>query len=89
MKQINFNNSREQLSADDSQQIYELLCSGLRSENKILLHKRLFNHLGMIPYCGVFERIIKDERTNQWEYCAGQDYPSEIRTVRKIILECK
>ena len=28
------------------------------------------------------ERIIYDEKRKQWTYCAGQDYPYEIKQIR-------
>jgi len=87
MRQINFNNNRERMTDDDKQQIFDLLSKGLRTKNFNLLHRRIFEHLFMIPYHGILERIIKDD--SGWSYCAGQSYPDEIRTIRKIILECK
>ena len=87
MKQINFNNHREQLTEIDIKELYELLSKGLRQNNRELLAKRLEKHLNLIPYYGILDRLIKE--SDGWSYCAGQSYPDEMRTVRKIILECK
>ena len=88
MRNRNFNNSRDSLSLLDKLQIFDLLSSGLRQKNRNLLETRLFKHLSMIPMHGCLERIMC-ESNGKWSYCAGQDYPSEIRNIRKIILECK
>ncbi len=85
MEQINFNNYRDQLTDSDKQEIFEILSERLREKNRALLQRRLFEHMNLIPYHGILERIIKDD--NGWSYCAGQSYPDEIRTVRRIILE--
>lgn len=87
-KNRNFNNCRHLLTADDKSQIFKLLSSGLRANNRDLLSRRLTFHLGMIPVYGCLERIMC-ESNGEWSYCAGQDYPGEIRNIRKIILECK
>lgn len=86
-KQIDFNSAREILTDEDKQQIFDLLSSGLRQKNRDLLHRRIHHHLGMIPYHGILSRVMKEQ--HGWTYCAGQDYREEIKTVRKIILECK
>jgi len=83
-KQIDFNNSRDNLTEDDLGQIFELLSKGLRPKNRDLLYRRLTEHLSMIPYHGILSRVMKE--SHGWSYCAGQSYPDEIRTVRKIIL---
>lgn len=87
MKLINFNNSREKLTEDDKEQIFKLFSSRLRADNYNLLRRRIFEHTNMLPYHGIFERIMKEP--HGWTYCAGQSYPDEIRWVRKCILECK
>jgi len=84
----NFNDHRNELTCNDLDSLYLLLSKGLRAENKDLMHRRLFNHLNMIPYYGILDRLIK-ENDQGWSYCAGQSYPDELRTVRKIILELK
>lgn len=87
MKQLNFNNYREQLTSDDIDQLVELLGHRCRIDTVNLLRQRLEKHTALIPYWGILNRLIKEG--NDWSYCAGQSYPDEIRTVRKIILELK
>ena len=87
-RQFNFNSDRELLTLDDRKLIFELLAKGLRDKNRALLYRRLFDGFdNLIPYHGILGRLIKDRGV--WSYCAGQSYPDEIRTVRKIILELK
>lgn len=87
MKQINFNNHRDQLTDQDKEEIFILLSGRLREKNRRLLKTRLDHHLELIPYYGILERIQKE--SYGWAYCAGQSYPDEIRTVRNIILTLK
>ena len=35
---------------------------------------------------GIFRRLWYSRRYQRFEYCAGQDYSGEIRTLRKLIL---
>ena len=35
---------------------------------------------------GIFQRLWYSHRYKRYEYCAGQDYTGEIRTLRKLIL---
>ena len=87
MKQINFNNYKDKMTEKDKEEIFEILSSRCRQKTKELLAKRLDKHLDLIPEYGILNRLIKEE--HGWSYCAGQSYPDEIRTVRKIILELK
>ena len=87
MKQINFNNYKEKMTEKDKEEIFEILAEGTRQKTRELLAKRLDKHLDLIPEFGILNRLIKEN--HGWNYCAGQSYPDEIRTVRKIILELK
>ena len=82
-----FNTNRSELTNKDIEQIFSLLNSGLRSKNRNLLWIRLNTDLNSIPHHGILSRIM--DSGNGWEYCAGQSYPDEIRTVRNIILTLK
>jgi len=85
--QINFNNYKSQMTEKDLDEIHELLAKGCRKHNRDLLWLRLTTQRSLIPEYGIMNRLIKD--TYGWHYCAGQSYPDEIRTVRKIILELR
>lgn len=87
MKQINFNNYKEKMTEKDKEEIFEILAKGTRQKTRELLALRLEKHLDLIPEFGILDRLIKE--SYGWNYCAGQSYPDEIRTVRKIILELK
>lgn len=86
-KTRDFNRDRENLTEQDLEEIFDLLAPRMRSANKALLWRRLTEHLSMIPHYGILSRIMQD--SHGWSYCAGQDYTEEIKTVRKIILDCK
>ena len=87
MKQINFNNYKDKMNEKDKEEIFEIVSNRCRQKTKELLALRLEKHLDFIPEYGILNRLIKEE--HGWCYCAGQSYPDEIRTVRKIILELK
>lgn len=87
MKQINFNNYKEKMTEKDKEEIFEILAKGTRQKTRELLAKRLDRDLNLIPKYGILDRLIKE--SYGWSYCAGQSYPDEIRTVRKIVLELK
>ena len=87
MKQINFNNYKDKMNEKDKEEIFKILSSRCRQKTKELLALRLEKHLDLIPEYGILNRLIKEE--HGWSYYAGQSYPDEIRTVRKIILELK
>lgn len=75
------------MTDEDKQEIFEILASRTRQKTRELLARRLYKNLSLIPHYGILERLIKEDYG--WTYCAGQSYPDEIRTVRKIVLECK
>jgi hypothetical protein len=87
MKQLNFNNQKANLTEEDKEEIFEILAKKTRQATRVLLAKRLDNHLDLIPEYGIFNRLIKENYG--WIYCAGQSYPDEIRTLRKIVLNLK
>ncbi len=85
--QINFNNYRDKLTKQDKEEIFGIVSARCRQKTKELLALRLEKHLNLIPEYGILNRLIKENYG--WIYVAGQSYPDEIRTVRKIILELK
>lgn len=87
MEQINFNNHRDKLTESDKQEIFELLGKRLREKNARRLKSMLNYGLQCIPHYGILNRLYKDQYG--WQYCAGQSYPDEIRTVRNIIINGK
>lgn len=82
-----FNSDRGSLTDADKQEIFEALAKGLHPHNRSLMYRRIFMNINLIPHHGILNRIMNDG--NGWGYCAGQSYVDEMRTVRKIILDCK
>lgn len=85
MKQINFNDEKNNLSDNDIDSILKVIGHGCRHETKKRLRSILTYGPSTIPSYGIFSRLIKEN--NQWEYVAGQDYVSEIKTLRNCILK--
>ena len=66
--------------------IVNVVCSGCNEKTKREVGSKLrYNLIGM-GRLGIFERLMWD-RAGGWSYCAGQDYRSELKALRKAILE--
>jgi hypothetical protein len=87
MKQLNFNNQRNNLSKDDIDSILNLITYKCRIKTVTLLRSILTYSPSSIPQYGILERLMKDD--GKWHYVAGQSYADEIRTVRELILNGK
>ncbi len=87
MKQLTFNNLKSELTENDIDQLVALLGSRCRENTLRKLRINLELCASQIPIYGILDRLMKEN--DEWSYCAGQSYPDEIRTVRKIILELK
>jgi hypothetical protein len=70
----------------DRDQLFSLLSKRARVKNRALLERSI----NWFPYdlknYGIFDRVHYDVERG-WSYCAGQDYPSEIATVRNLLIE--
>jgi hypothetical protein len=84
MKQINFNNYRDQMTDDDIEQIFQLIAKGCQHKTKVRLRSILTYSKSSIQSVGILERLIKED--GKWRYIAGQSYTDEIRTVRDVVL---
>lgn len=60
---------------------------GGQSKTKAKVQRVLEFHLSSIGSCGILGRVNYDAVKNEWSYCAGQDYPSELSYIRKLILK--
>jgi len=80
-----FNTLKTQLTADDVSAILGIVGKRCREKTLRRLRSILTYSPSCIPVFGIFERLTKIE-SGEWEYCAGQSYPDEIRTLRKCIL---
>ena len=87
MKNINFNNYKDRMNDDDIDQIVELFSYKCRAHTANLIRNNLNCCASLIPNYGILERVMKEGTS--WSYCAGQSYPDEIRTIRKIFKTLK
>jgi hypothetical protein len=71
-----------QLSYQDIAQISELL--GGREKTKTRVANKL-RCLSTLPSHWSFNRIHWCKHSQRWAYNAGQDYPSELATIRKFL----
>ena len=83
----NFNDIKNKLTEDDIDQLIDLLCNRCRANTINRFRANLSMSTSFIPVYGILNRVTKED--GKWSYCAGQSYPDEIRTVRKIILDLK
>lgn len=98
-REINFNNFKAgqfchnrlgwvnfRLPESERQKAYEMFASAIYSNGKANAYK-LMRYDGR--RYGILSRltIICKHYGFRGDYCAGQDYPSEIRTIQKIIRE--
>ena len=87
MNQINLSHSiagTYKLSEEDIDSIMMLLTSRCNPRTKAAIRAAL-----MFPQeeksHGIYERVIKNPKSGQWRYIAGQSYTDEIRTVRSLL----
>lgn len=85
MKEINFNDKKLNLTENDIDQIVSILGKKCRINTIRRLRSILTYSPSMIKSYGILNRLILED--NQWRYIAGQDYVSEVKTVRQLILE--
>lgn len=72
------------LSASDRDDLVKLLGHRCAAKTKEILAARLAS-VETLPNYGLLDRVLlNDEGVS---YCAGQDYPSEIAAVRRIIIQ--
>lgn len=72
------------LNNEQIEMLVSLIGSGCRQKTKDRLYRRL-SAVSLMPNYGIYHRVnVYPDRVS---YTAGQDYTSEIRTVRELILE--
>jgi hypothetical protein len=79
-----FNDLKTKLTENDIDQIIRLIGKGCRHKTLVRLRSVLTYGPSTVSNYGILARLIRDK--NGWEYCAGQSYTDEIRTVRECIL---
>lgn len=80
-----FNDLKRNLSEQDIDSIIQLVGKGCQHKTKARLRSILTYGPSTIENCGIMRRLTK-ESDGSWDYCAGQDYTAEIKTVRNVIL---
>lgn len=85
MKEINFNDKKSNLTENDIDQIVSMLGKKCRINTIRRLRSILTYSPSMIKSYGILNRLILEN--NHWRYIAGQDYVSEVKTVRQLILD--
>lgn len=87
MNQINLSHviyGSYKLSEEDIDSLMQLLTSRCDRRTKGAVRAALMYLYGE-KYHGIYERVIKDPKSGQWRYIAGQVYTDEIRTVRSLL----
>lgn len=83
--QLNFNNQKTNLTEQDIDQLVSIITHRCRIKTTNRVRSILTYSPSLVPNYGILERLMKDQYG--WSYCAGQDYTSEIKTVRDCILK--
>lgn len=73
-----------ELNAAQRASLFELFGKGCRENTKRALRACFEDNCRRVKSYGIIRRVQLSE--DGASYCAGQDYPSEITTVRKILI---
>ena len=71
----------------DIDEIVILVTERCRVDTVRIIRRNLTDLAECIPTFGILDRLYKDK--HGWQYCAGQSYPDEMRTVRKILKDMR
>ena len=89
MKQISLRtliDDKAELTELQKDSLYDLLSKHCRADTRKSLYRRIFEcPLSLWDSFGIYSRVMA-ESDGTFSYCAGQDYTSEIATVRKCVL---
>lgn len=78
-------NEGASLNDKQKQSLYNLLCKRAHEKTKNRLHSIIWWHsLSQWPNYGIFNRVHLEG--DEFTYCAGQHYPSEVAYVRNLII---
>lgn len=87
-KQINFNDRKKDLTENDIDNLISLIGYRCRLKTLQRLRSVLKYHAVSMRSYGIYDRLMFNEYgKNEWSYCAGQDYNSEIKLVRELMLK--
>ena len=76
--------SGRSLTESEQSQVFAIVGAGCRAKNRERIARRLALPLSLWPNHSCFYRVHFDG--DRVSYCAGQDYPAEVRELRAIIL---
>jgi hypothetical protein len=79
-----FKDGQPHLTVDEQYLLVTLLGKGCRDKTRTKLSRKVALPLALWEDFGIYRRVSFDN--GQAEYCAGQSYTDEIRTVRELIL---
>ena len=79
-----FKDGQRYLTESEQSSLYILLAKGCREKTRARLSRMIELPLALWEDYGIYRRVSFDN--GQAEYCAGQSYTDEIRTVRELIL---
>lgn len=74
------------LSPEQQAELVSILGSKCRKETKERLARRFALPLSLLSNHGLFSRVFLRYDREGVTYCAGQDYTSEVRMVRELVL---
>ena len=78
-----FNNGASHLTEAQQDAIFNMVAKGCRSPMKVKLGRRLELPLSLWKDYGIYKRLV--QRGSGFEYICGQDWPSEMRTLRECM----
>ena len=77
--------NKQELTNEQKESLFSLVSSGTRQKMRDKLRHAIYNvPLQYWQPAGIYHRVHL-EHDGEFAYCAGQDYTSEIRTVRQCI----
>lgn len=76
------------LTQDEQDALLSLIGGRCRRPTIDALRRRIALPLSLWHNYGIFGRVMFNEDGQTVCYYAGQDYPTEIAAIRKLILEC-
>lgn len=75
------------LDDNDLDQLINIICKGCRHETKSRIRSLLEYDFDNVNMYGVKDRFFYNPVWDRWSYCAGQDYVSEMKSVRESLLK--
>lgn len=74
----------KELTEAEQDDLYELLAKGCRGRRRAAIARAL-RYVPDIENYGIYSRVYVNDDGYGASYCAGQDYTSELKTVRELL----